>query len=107
QRVDGDAPVRVTCARVGGTLTTCAAQYVLDCSGRAGVVARRGLRRSDSPDRTLAIVAEWECGDWPADESTQTTVESYRDGWAWSVALSPKSRQCTVLIAHNTVPKKA
>ena len=39
---------------------------VLDCSGRAGIVARQGFRRADVAYRTLAIAAEWESGDWPA-----------------------------------------
>ncbi len=30
--------------------------------------------------------------------TTQTAIESYRDGWAWSVPLSPTRRQCTVMI---------
>jgi hypothetical protein len=61
-------------------------------------VARRGFRRSASGYRTLAITAEWDCAGWPADEQTQTAIESYRDGWAWSVPLSPTRRQCTVMI---------
>jgi flavin-dependent dehydrogenase len=95
---DGD-PVRVTCATGDGgrTRTVHRAHYVLDCSGRAGVIARRGLRRSASV-HTMAIVAEWNCEAWPEVERTQTTVESYRDGWAWSVPLSPTRRQCTVMV---------
>ena len=48
--------------------------------------------------RTLAIVAEWECDDWPPDEHTCTTIESYSEGWAWSVPLSAMRRQCTVMV---------
>jgi flavin-dependent dehydrogenase len=97
----GDAdPVAVTCvASAGGNdRIVCHARYVLDCSGRAGVVARRGLRRNGAPYRTLAIVAEWQSDEWPVDERTRTTVESYRDGWAWSVPLSATRRQCTVMV---------
>src|SRR5207249_1503400 len=42
--------------------------------------------------------ADWECAQWPAHERTHTTVESYADGWAWSVPLSETRRQCTVMI---------
>jgi flavin-dependent dehydrogenase len=96
--VAGDDPVRVTCAGLNGAQRVYRARYVLDCSGRAGVVARRGLRRSEAGIRTLAIVAEWECENWLDSERGHTTVESYRDGWAWSVPLSPTRRQCTVMI---------
>jgi len=35
-------------------------------------------------------------------------VDSYRDGWAWSVPLSPTQRQCTVMIdADRTTVRKA
>ena len=83
-------------------------RFVLDCSGRAGVVARRGLRRTDVGYRTLAIAAEWECPDWPAGERSHTFVDSYENGWAWSVPLSSTRRQCTVMVdADLTTIRKA
>jgi flavin-dependent dehydrogenase len=97
QRVEMGDPVRVTYAGAQG-LASCRARYVLDCSGRTGIVARHGFRRADASYRTLAIAAEWNCPGWPADECTRTAIESYRDGWAWSVPLSPLRRQCTVMI---------
>src|SRR5471032_73571 len=98
RRVETGDPIRVTCATRDGGAATIHARYVLDCSGRAGVVARRGLRRTAAGYRTLAIAAEWDCPDWPAGEQTQTAIESYPDGWAWSVPLSATRRQCTVMI---------
>jgi len=98
RRVEAGDPIRVTCATRDGGAATIHARYVLDCSGRAGVVARRGLRRTAAGYRTLAIAAEWDCPDWPAGEQTQTAIESYPDGWAWSVPLSATRRQCTVMI---------
>jgi flavin-dependent dehydrogenase len=97
QRVEMGDPIRVTYAG-GQGLTTCRARYLLDCSGRTGIVARHGFRRTDAGYRTLAIAAEWDSEGWPADEHTRTAIESYRDGWAWSVPLSPTRRQCTVMI---------
>ena len=98
QRASVDDPTRVTGITPDGQAIEHRARYVLDCSGRTGVIARHGLRRTGAPYRTLAIVAEWECDDWPADELTCTTIESYGDGWAWSVPLSARRRQCTVMI---------
>ena len=99
----------VTVARKG--LSECRSyrgRYVLDCSGRAGAIASRGLRRLVTGCRTLAIAAEWECARWPEEEWTYAFVESYRDGWAWSVPLSPARRQCTVMIdADRTTVRKA
>jgi flavin-dependent dehydrogenase len=84
-----------------GSLRRYAASFVLDCSGRAGIIARKGLRRLDAGYRTLAIAAEWTCENWPRDESTHTLIDSYEDGWAWSVPLSSQRRQCTVMIDRD------
>src|SRR5205823_2389346 len=82
RRVEIGDPAHVTYSTAHGDVASIHARHVLDCSGRAGVVARRGWRRADARYRTLAITAEWECPDWPEDERTQTLVESYRSGWA-------------------------
>ena len=55
RRVDGTDPFRVCCVTGGGEIETRRARYVLDCSGRAGVIARRGLRQVESRYRTIAI----------------------------------------------------
>ena len=98
RRVEFSDPVRIHSVSRDGRSETWRARYVLDCSGRAGVVARRGLRRTESRYRTIAIAAEWACDRWPANEQAHTIVESYNDGWAWSVPLSGTRRQCTVMI---------
>src|SRR5262249_52968482 len=82
----------------GGTIETCRARYVLDCSGRAGTIARRGLRVTEARYRTFAVTAEWTSVEWDPNERAHTIVESYRDGWAWSVPLSATARQFTVMI---------
>ena len=99
----------VTVARSGSSeCRTYRGRYVLDCSGRAGAIASRGLRRLLAGCRTLAVVAEWDCAHWPEEERTYAFVDSYRDGWAWSVPLSPTRRQCTVMIdADRTTVRKA
>jgi flavin-dependent dehydrogenase len=88
------------------------ARWVLDCSGRSGVVARRGWRRPLPAQRTLAIVGVWErLGDWPVEDPTHTIVESHSEGWAWSVPASRNERHVTVMVdprvtdlrAHNAL----
>jgi len=107
QRVDVADTVTIDCAVPAG-VAGYRARFVLDCSGRAGVVARHGLRRADTGYRTLAVAAEWECEAWPDGERHQTFVESYQEGWAWSVPLSATRRQCTVMLdADRTIIRKA
>ena len=106
RRVDPGDPARVTYGSSDGTIHVVAARLVLDCSGRSGVVAARGLRRQETGYRTLAINAEWESDAWPRDEHERTLVESYADGWAWSVPLSATRRQCTVMIERSRSPER-
>ena len=82
------------------------ARWVLDCTGRAGLLARRAWRRADPAGRTLALVGVWERrGGWtmPNDE-THTLVESYDGGWAWSVPVSRARRYVTVMVDPTVTP---
>jgi flavin-dependent dehydrogenase len=76
------------------------AGFVLDCSGRAGVIARHVWRMSVAAHpRTVGLVAVWRCETgWPEVEPTHTVVESYGDGWTWSVPLSPHVRYVTAMV---------
>jgi flavin-dependent dehydrogenase len=76
------------------------ARWLLDCTGRSGLVARHGWRRAVPGVRTLAVVAEWERpGGWEdVVEETHTLVESFGSGWAWSVPTSPSRRHVTVMV---------
>jgi flavin-dependent dehydrogenase len=83
----------------GAAIHAVRAPWVLDCSGRSGVIAKRGLRDSTASVRTTAIVGVWEsAGPWPTDDDTHTLVESYDGGWAWSVPVSLSRRFVTVML---------
>jgi flavin-dependent dehydrogenase len=80
---------------------TIQARFVLDCSGRAGVVARRGFRSHEDGFDTVALVATWQCDDaWSSvlDDASHTLVESGRDQWGWSVPVSPMERDIAVML---------
>ena len=95
---DEHAVPSVTIETAGET-THASARFILDCSGRTGSLARRGLRHADSPARTVALAGRWtdERGFGGIDH-THTLVASYADGWAWSVATSPSMRHVTVMV---------
>lgn len=74
------------------------AEFVLDCSGRAGVLAR-GVRCAEPGARTLALVGAWtHPRGWPLADPTHTLVESYQEGWAWSVPRSITDRVVACMI---------
>ena len=77
---------------------TVRARWVLDCSGRAGVIAR-AWRLTESAARTIAIVGMWDRPErWSLEDETHTFVESYANGWAWSVPVSARRRFVTVMV---------
>ena len=74
------------------------ARWVLDCSGRSGVVAR-DFRRQQEGQATLAFLGVWRRPDgWPVPDPTHTLVESFDDGWAWSVPIDEEVRYFTVMV---------
>jgi len=74
--------------------------FVLDCTGRAGVVARaKNVRRHDPGPRTIALVGEWRRADaWPVRDETHTLIESYDDGWMWSVPVGSGVRHIAAMV---------
>ena len=112
----GSPTVRVTGRDDRGDAVEAVARMVLDCSGRAGVVARRYRTRVHAVETTLALIGVWRCDDgWPplggmsgsaseseTDGDAHTVVEAYRDGWAWSVPVSSRSRYVTVMVDPRT-----
>jgi flavin-dependent dehydrogenase len=83
----------------GGVLTIFHAHLVIDASGRAGVIARNGLRVADSARPTVAIAGSWQStSPWLLDDQSHTLVASYAGGWAWSVPVHATVRQFTVMI---------
>lgn len=79
------------------------ATFRIDASGRTGVIARsRAGRVSEPGHRTVALSAHWSRPSWPLPDWTHTVVESYEDGWAWSVPLDMRRRAVAVMIDPRT-----
>ena len=91
--------VNVVTADFGGRADVVRARWLLDCSGRSGLVARSRWRRPEPDTRTLALAGIWErADDWPTADATHTIVESTDDGWAWSVPVSARRRYVTFML---------
>ena len=83
--------------------TTISCRFALDCSGRTGVIARQGFRRHQTGYRTQAFIGVWQSASgWNLPDETHTLVETYEDGWAWSVPLSATLRQVGVAVDGGT-----
>lgn len=99
-RVDGEG-WSVVCDLDGGGSRTLDAPWLVDATGRHGLAAR-AWRESDRSTTTLALVRRWRSpGGWPDAHAGRTLVESYADGWAWSVPLSGDVRCFTAMVDHR------
>jgi flavin-dependent dehydrogenase len=94
----GDSPAAVTYDD-GDESRRITARWLLDCTGRTGLVARKGMRRTEPAGRTMAIAGIWERpGAWAIEDQAHTLVESYEGGWAWSVPVSLHRRFVTAMV---------
>ena len=86
--------------RFPGPPEVASASFVIDCTGRAGVIAReKNLREYDDGLRTVALVGEWRReGGWPVPDDTHTLIESYDDGWMWSVPVAAGARHIAAMV---------
>ena len=81
-----------------GRRAVAAARFVLDCSGRAGVIGRR-FRVLEPGHRTFGLIGVWHSRDgWELPDETHTAVETFGDGWAWSVPTSKTTRHVGVML---------
>jgi flavin-dependent dehydrogenase len=86
----------------GGRRCTAAGRFVLDCSGRTGLVGRR-FRRAEPGYRTCALVGVWSApAGWDLPDETHTVVETYDEGWMWSVPISPTTRHVGAMVDRAT-----
>lgn len=91
----------VVCDLDGGGSRTLVAPWLLDATGRHGLAAR-AWREPDRSTTTLALVRRWRSPTgWPDAHAGRTLVESYADGWAWSVPLSGRVRCFTAMVDHR------
>jgi flavin-dependent dehydrogenase len=75
------------------------ADFTLDCSGRSGLIARSlNLRLYHEGPKTIGLAGEWRSTNWRVADDTHTIVESYADGWMWSVPMSREVRQVSAMI---------
>jgi flavin-dependent dehydrogenase len=87
-----DLEAHTVTVRSGGSTRIFAAPLVLDCSGRAGVIARQGFRARTDAAQTVGLGGAWQTpADFGGAADTHTLVASYTDGWAWSVPVAPNT----------------
>jgi len=84
------------------------ARWVLDCSGRARLSSRGGQSLTTRAPRTVAVIATWRQATWPDIDHAHTLVESYADGWIWSMPRTSTQRDIAVMLdAERAVRRDA
>ena len=102
-----DAPVgRVRPIEEGHALEcgdgeTRACRFVVDASGRSGVVAKAYRQRVEGL-RTLALTGHFDTFE-TGEASPTTIVETFADGWVWSAPLQNGLRDVTVMVDGDAV----
>jgi flavin-dependent dehydrogenase len=105
QSVAFDADGALVTYDEGNGPSTIACRLVLDCSGRSGVLGRR-FRVPEPGHRMCALVGVWTRHDgWDLPDETHTAVETYRNGWAWSVPVSAATRHVGAM-AGTAMPEE-
>jgi flavin-dependent dehydrogenase len=80
-----------------------AAPWVIDATGRHGFLARKEGREPDRSTTTLALVRRWrQPTGWEGDDGFSTLIESYSDGWAWSVPMNEHVRCFTAMVDQRS-----
>ena len=80
--------------------TSVACRFVADCSGRTSIVGRQ-YRKAERHHRTYALVGVWQKRDgWDLPDETHTVVETYDEGWAWSVPISATVRHAGAMVGE-------
>ena len=88
----------VTCEGANGETLELRAPWLIDATGRHGLLAR-DVREPDRSTTTLALLRRFRRpGGWGDEVLGQTLIESYEDGWGWSVPLSSETRCVTAMI---------
>jgi flavin-dependent dehydrogenase len=80
------------------------AAFRIDCTGRTGLLARARTGRVHEPGhRTVALSAIWRRDQpWALPDASHTLIESYADGWAWSVPIDHNRRAVAVMVDPQT-----
>jgi flavin-dependent dehydrogenase len=103
-QVDQLSSVLLERARASGVTPTedppVSTRFTLDCTGRAGVIARaKHVRRYANGPRTVALVGEWRRSTpWPVPDDAHTLIESYDNGWMWSVPIGNGIRHIAAMV---------
>jgi flavin-dependent dehydrogenase len=85
-----------------GAPVTIGARFVIDCSGRSGVLSSRG-RRYEPGYQSQALLGVWHRAEgWGLPDDTHTLVETYENGWAWSVPISVTTRHVGIMVDGTT-----
>lgn len=92
------SPVRVRVTRPDGSTLDRHASFVVDATGRTGVVARSARRTAGAP-RTHAWIGLWTCpSKTTLAADVRTLVETTDEGWIWSVPAAPGTRCVAVMV---------
>jgi len=100
-----DSAWRIECESDDGERLSLGAKWIIDATGRHGFLARSEGRLPDRNTTTIALVRRFRRpGGWGPNDTGHTIVESYDEGWAWSLPLSDEVRCFTAMVDQRHTP---
>lgn len=105
---DGDRPCSATWSQSNGATGEISFNYLIDASGRAGVMSTRYLknRRQHDVFQNMAIWGYWKnVKRLPDDQEGAIAVGSIPDGWLWGIPLDEETMSIGVVL-HKTAYKE-
>ena len=95
----------VSCRAADGSALHLRAPWLLDATGRRGFLARREGRERDPGPQTIALIGRVRRpGGWQMEDGVEeghTLIESWKDGWAWSVPLDAGVRCFAAMVGKE------
>jgi len=102
--IQSDSLWTIQCDTHAGGAMELTTDWLIDATGRKGVIARSEERIPDRSTTTLALVRRFHRSEgWPESDDGHTYVESYDEGWAWSLPVSDTVRCFTAMIDQREV----
>ena len=106
---DGDRPCSATWSQSNGTTGKISFDFLIDASGRAGIMATQYLknRRLHNLFQNVGIWGYWKNAlRLPKDQSGAIAIASIPDGWLWGIPLNEEIMSVGVVMHKSTYKER-
>ena len=106
---DGDRPKSATWSQTGGATGEISFDFLIDASGRSGVMATRYLknRRQHNVFQNIAIWGYWKnTNRLPGNQSGSIALGTIENGWLWGIPLDEETMSVGVVMHKSSYKER-